>query len=107
MAQEVKTDVEKRGDDVLEMIEILRDDVAVLSATVTEYGKAQGDALRTLATRKAAGLVEEGAEAVDALKTNAERGYGQAEDVVRANPAAAIGIAAGIGFLIGYLTLRR
>ncbi|WP_417587777.1 glycine zipper domain-containing protein [Pararhodobacter oceanensis] len=107
MAQTSKSNVSELNSDVAQQMAVLREDIAALTATVTEYGKAQGEALKASAGAKAAGLAETGANAAGALKAQAEKSYSDAEEAVRGNPAAAVGIAAGVGFLVGMLTARR
>ena len=47
----------------------------------------------------------------DSMREDAEAqlksSYAQAETAVRDNPAAAVGIAAGVGFVLGLLSTRR
>ncbi len=107
MSQPAKNNVAELSGDVSAQMAVLRDDIANLTATVAEYGKAQGMVLRSAAAEKAAGLAESGAAATHAIRAKAEKTYSDTEDAVRANPAAAIGIAAGVGFVIGLLTTRR
>jgi ElaB/YqjD/DUF883 family membrane-anchored ribosome-binding protein len=107
MSQTAKSSVSELNTDVSKQMAILRDDVANLTATVAEYGKLQGQILKSNATEKVGNIAETGAAAAGALKAKAEKSYSDAEEAVRANPAAAIGIAAGIGFLVGMLSTRR
>ncbi|MGB3246203.1 MAG: DUF883 domain-containing protein [Sulfitobacter sp.] len=107
MAQTSKNNVSELNTDVTKQMAILRDDIANLTATVAEYGKAQGALIKANATDKAAGIAESGAAVAGELKAKAEKTYADTEDAVRANPGTAIGIAAGIGFLVGMMTARR
>ena len=107
MAQSAKDNVSELNTDVTKQMAILRDDIAALTATVAEYGKAQGSLLKTTAAEKAANLANTGAATADAIKLKAEKTYSDAEEAVRMNPATAVGIAAGIGFLVGMMTARR
>ncbi|MDF3414378.1 DUF883 family protein [Sulfitobacter sp. M57] len=107
MAQSTKSNIAELNTDVTKQMAILRDDIANLTATVAEYGKAQGDIVKAAATSKANNVVENGTAAADAVKAKATKSYSDAEDAVRANPGAAVGIAAGIGFLVGMISARR
>ncbi|WP_136637248.1 DUF883 family protein [Pseudooceanicola onchidii] len=95
------------ADEVRDQIAALQADMAQLTKTVGEYGRARTDEAKAAATRKA----EELRSRADTLRTDAEaqvrQGYAQAETAVRDNPAAAVGIAAGLGFLVGLLSARR
>lgn len=106
MAQAAKSNVEELNVDVSKQMAVLRDDIANLTATVAEYGKAQGMALKATAAQKAVGIAESGAQTAQSLKAAAEKTYSSTEDAVRANPAAAVGIAAGVGFLVGLMARR-
>ena len=107
MAQAGKNNVSELNADVTKQMAVLREDIANLTATIADYGKAQGSLLKSTASEKAAELAESSAAAADALKAKAGKTYNDAEDAVRANPGTAIGIAAGIGFLVGMMTARR
>lgn len=107
MAQAEKNNVSELNTDVAKQMAVLREDISALTATVAEYGKAQGALLKSTAADKAAGLANSGVAAADAVKAQAGKSYSDAEDAVRANPGAAIGIAAGIGFLVGMISARR
>lgn len=107
MAQTDKSNVAELNTDVTKQMAILREDIANLTATVAEYGKAQGMSLKASAAGKVHEMADSGAAAAGAVKAQAEKTYSDAEDAVRANPAAAVGIAAGIGFVVGMLTSRR
>ena len=70
MAQTAKKNAEEFNDDVSKQMAILRDDIASLTATVAEYGKAQGMAAvvaqravrASMAQRKAQGGKRTGQE---------------------------------------------
>lgn len=107
MAQTAKNNVSELNTDVAKQMAILRDDIANLTATVAEYGKAQGALLKSTAAEKAAEVADAGTATAETVKKKATKTYLDAEDAVRANPGTAIGIAAGIGFLVGMMTARR
>lgn len=107
MAQVDKSNVSELNTDLSTQVAVLRDDIATLTAIVAGYGKAQADQLQSAAAEKAAGLAKAGANAAHSAKATAEVAYSDAEDAIRANPATAVGIAAGLGFLVGLLTSRR
>ncbi|GGE20037.1 hypothetical protein GCM10011360_05950 [Primorskyibacter flagellatus] len=95
------------SDDLREQIAVLQADVAKLTRTMGDFGRAQGEQAKAAATRTAEDLRLR----ADHLRQDAEAqlrtGYAQAETAVRDNPAAAVGLAAGIGFVLGLLSSRR
>lgn len=98
---------EKKAEEMSEQMTILRDDIAALKSTLAEYGRAQGTHLRAVASDAVHDAAARGAAKADELKVAAVRTYGDTENAVRANPAAAVGIAAGVGFLVGAMMSRR
>ena len=98
---------EKKAEELSEQLAILRDDIAALKSTMAEYGRAQGTHLRAVASDAVNEAAARGAAKADELKVAAARTYSDTENAVRANPAAAVGIAAGFGFLFGALMSRR
>ena len=93
--------------DLSAQVEVLKSDIGRLTETIASLGKAQGRHLAEDArdrADRARGMAEEkGRELRAGLEVRAR----EAEDYVRENPASALGIAAGFGFLVGYLTSRR
>jgi len=95
------------ADDVRDQIAALQADMAQLTKTVGDYGKSRGEEARAVANAKAAELRTRADEARTAAEAQLKSGYAQAETAVRDNPAAAVGIAAGVGFVLGLLSTRR
>ncbi|WP_238370900.1 DUF883 family protein [Heliomarina baculiformis] len=91
---------QKTVDELSAQIETLRKDLSSLTETITEIGREKKSELTNTARRKKA-------EAEDYISTQARDARDQATEFVSAQPATALGIAAGIGFLIGCLTSRR
>lgn len=86
--------------DLSAQIETLKADLAKLTSSVSSYGQAKAYEAKDTAQKRASELTEAG-------MNKAYETQKQAEDFVRTQPAAAIGIAAGIGFLIGIVSARR
>lgn len=107
MAQAAKSNVSELNNDVSKQVQILREDVAKLTETMAEYGKARGLAMKEDAVAKASNVAASGKDAAKVAQHKAQDAYAGAEDAVRHNPAAAVGIAAGIGFLVGMIATRR
>lgn len=95
------------ADDLKLQLSILQDDVAALTKTVGSYGKARGSEARAAAEQTAADLKARAEKLGKDAEAQLRSGYSSAETAVKDNPAAAVGIAAGVGFLVGLLTARR
>lgn len=107
MAQVEKSNVAELNTDLSKQVAVLREDIANLTAIVADYSKAQGAQLKSRVEHKAADIAETGALAAKAAQATAKVAYTDAENTIRENPASAVGIAAGLGFLVGFLTSRR
>ncbi|SEN98868.1 Membrane-anchored ribosome-binding protein, inhibits growth in stationary phase, ElaB/YqjD/DUF883 family [Pseudorhodobacter antarcticus] len=107
MPQAEKSNIADLNTDLSKQVAVLREDIAKLTAVVADYSKAQGVQLKSIVSDKANELTETGRAAADSAKDVAKIAYSDAEGAIRANPASAVGIAAGLGFLVGLLTSRR
>lgn len=107
MVQSVKDNLADLSGEVNQQMAVLRDDIAHLTANVATYAKAQGLQLKSAATQKASYIAKFGAKTAAVAKERPEVAYAEAQTAVRANPAAAVGIALGIGFLVGAITTRH
>lgn len=114
-AAEVEAKVEKALDgldptlaDALRAhFQTLKEEIAQLSATVSDIGRTGVETLRTTAAGAQAAAGETLADArVRVADTVAEK-KGEVEAFARQNPAQAMGIAAGIGLLLGLVLARR
>ncbi len=102
-----KNNVSDLNSDVSKQMAVLREDIAKLTSIVADFGKAQSAKVKSDAVHKANEIAETGKSAAHSLQETAQTTYADAEESVRQNPAAAIGIAAGAGFLVGILASRR
>ncbi len=75
---------------------------ALMAATADVAGDKVGDARKRLAA-----ALENGKELYGRVREKAVEGAKAADRTVRENPYQAIGIAVGVGALIGYLVARR
>ena len=107
MPRDDKSEVSALDADLAKQIAVLRQDIADLTSIVADYSKAQAGQVHAAAVGKAAELAKAGTQAAQSAKATAEVAYSDAEDAIRANPATAVGIAAGLGFVVGLLTSRR
>ncbi|NNK15922.1 MAG: DUF883 family protein [Sulfitobacter sp.] len=87
-------------EDLSNQIEILKSDISSLTDTLGEFAKAKSAEVGETAKVKAQKVADAGRE--KALEAQLH-----AEDFVRTQPAAALGLAAGLGFLVGIITSRR
>lgn len=86
--------------DLSEQIKVLKSDISLLTSALGDYGKAKSAEASATATDAARDLADRGIhKAVETQK--------QAEDFIKTQPATALGIAAGVGFLVGLVTARR
>jgi len=75
---------------------------ALMAATADVAGEKVGDARKRLAA-----ALERGREIAGTVRDKAVEGAKAADEAVREHPYQAIGIALGVGALIGYLVSRR
>jgi ElaB/YqjD/DUF883 family membrane-anchored ribosome-binding protein len=94
-------------EDLVAQVEALKGDIATLTKMITELGRAKGDDLAGTVRQRAEHARDAGAAQLDEMQKQVLAGAESAEDYVRHNPAVALGLAAGIGVLVGLLTARR
>jgi ElaB/YqjD/DUF883 family membrane-anchored ribosome-binding protein len=90
-----------------EQMAVLRNDIAAISKSLADLGVASKDAAIENAKVKAAELRASGEKHLSAAQDRAEELGQQAADAVRQQPAAAVGLAVGVGFLLGFITGRK
>ncbi|MBT0956155.1 DUF883 family protein [Alphaproteobacteria bacterium KMM 3653] len=94
-------------EDLAAQVETLRADLSKLTETMTAMGKNAKDSAIHAASDKAAQLRDSAADKAETARLQAMELQGQANDFVKNQPATALGIAAGVGFLVGFLTMRK
>ncbi len=94
-------------DDLKAQIDALKADISALTGTVRDIGKNRAEAFRTAASDQAGVWRDQGEAAMQEARAKGMQAYGTAEQSVRDNPAMAVGIAAGIGFLTGLIFGRK
>lgn len=87
-------------EDLSAQIEILKNDLSGLTSALQEFGVSKTQQATQTAKEKAAHLQQAGQE-------KAAEAQLRAEDFVRTQPATALGLAAGLGFLVGLITTQR
>lgn len=86
--------------DLSEQVAILKDDIATLTSTVGEVGRAQVEGAASSAKAVATDLTDTGRLMVSDTQD-------KAEEFIRTQPLAALGIAAGLGLLVGIAVSKR
>lgn len=86
---------------------VLRSDISDISETLKGIGKSGASDLNARARDTASNLKAKGAAQARQAGEQANAAYGAAEHTVRQNPAASVGVAAGVGFLVGLFMSRR
>ena len=98
-------------DDLAAQIETLKGDLSELTRTFSDFGSAKTEEAARAARDKAEELRDAGkAKASELHEAGRERALEaqlQAEDFMRRQPATALGIAAGVGFLVGMFASSR
>ncbi len=93
--------------DLAEQIETIRTDLNHLTTLMTDLGKTKAADLSKAAREKVETAKAKGQESAEMLKGHASDLQDQAHDFVQRQPATALGVAAGIGFLVGFLSHRK
>ncbi|UWR22696.1 DUF883 C-terminal domain-containing protein [Sulfitobacter sp. S190] len=87
-------------EDLSLQIQVLKDDIASLTDTISSFGAAKKDEAAAAAKAKAA-------EIKDAGFARAAEMQDQTEEFIRTQPATALSLAAGFGFLVGLVITNR
>lgn len=90
-----------------EQMKILRADMAAITKTLGDLSVNTKDAAIRSARQKASELRETGEEQLHHAQVRAEELGQQAVDAVRKQPATAVGLAVGVGFILGFLSGRK
>lgn len=93
--------------DLAKQIETIQKDLGDLTGLMKEMGKAQAAKLSDEAEAKAKELQGKGEDAAKMAREQLDSLQTQANDYIKTQPATAIGIAAGLGFLVGLVMTRR
>ena len=95
------------AEDLAKQIETLQSDLGTLTQTIADLGKAKGNEAVSATKAKLSDARDSVAEKADAARAQAVELQGQANDFIKQQPATALGIAAGLGFLVGMMTTRK
>lgn len=100
MAKDIGSHKDVTVEDLSIQIAILKDDIAALTGSMGDFSKSKAREATEQAKSAAYSYAEAG-------KDRASEAQQSAEAFVRTQPATAMGIAAGVGFLVGLITARR
>ncbi len=100
-----KSDHAEMGD-IEEQIARLSEDVKALTGIVADYGSGKFDEAKSRASERSSELRARSARGLQAASKQFSEVEGEFENQIKANPLAAIGIAAGVGFLVAMITKR-
>lgn len=93
--------------DVGAQLEVLRDDIATLTHIIGDLAKTKGNEAVSTARAKASDLRDSAADHAETARLQALELQDRAGDFVRTQPATALAMAAGLGFLIGFFGSRK
>lgn len=94
-------------DELAADIQALRNDLSSLTGTISDMAREKGSEVSSIASRKADEAQLKAAEAAEFVSARTRDVQDQAENFVKQQPATALGIAAGVGFLVGMMSTRR
>lgn len=94
-------------DDLSAQLETLRADVSQLTSLLGDYGRDRADQAGKSAKQRVADLRSRAEDDAERLRARAGDLAHDAENFMHERPATAIGIAVGLGFLVGLAASRR
>lgn len=106
MATDTKS-AEKHMEELSKQIEALKADVSSITSLLGEIGKDGRDATAARLRETASDLRDQGERQLRHAQAQAEDFGHQTADAIRQQPATAVGLAVGVGFILGFLTSRR
>ncbi|WVX51369.1 hypothetical protein ROLI_044700 [Roseobacter fucihabitans] len=93
--------------DLSEQVETLRNDLATLTQTVADLGKAKGDDAVAAAQFKLLDARDKAADVTETARLQAMELQNKADTFIKNQPDTALGIAAGGGFLVEFFGSRK
>jgi ElaB/YqjD/DUF883 family membrane-anchored ribosome-binding protein len=90
-----------------EQMASLKQDIADISHTLSGLGKSSSQAAGEQVRETAAHVRDASQEQLQAAQYRAEEMGHKAADKVREQPATSVGLAVGLGFLLGFMTGRK
>lgn len=93
--------------DLADQMETLRADISALTSTIADLAQAKGADLSHAAKQQVAAARETVVSQAETAKEKASDLQDQAHEFARNQPAIALGVAAGLGFLVGLIMTRK
>ncbi|WP_411958183.1 DUF883 family protein [Paracoccus homiensis] len=106
-AKSAKAEAESQFERVKERGAEMAGNVREAGREYAEKARQRGQDYADRARDQADHLYEAGSRRADEAAFYAELGYEEVSDIVRRNPVQSLGIAAGVGFLLGLIVARR
>lgn len=94
-------------EDLMREIETLRADLARVTETLAEIGKAEARSMADEVRKRSRKARDQVEDEFEHLRGSAEAVIDQADDLIRERPALAMTIAAGLGLIAGLLLYRK
>ncbi|MEX5728217.1 ElaB/YqjD/DUF883 family membrane-anchored ribosome-binding protein [Rhodovulum iodosum] len=95
------------SEDLERQIDALKADIAGISRTLADMGAERRSELQDSVHKTASDLKARGEATLDDARARGGELGDQAADAVRRQPATAMGLAVGLGFVVGLMTGRR
>ena len=106
MATKPKSGDDGTPDDIEAQLADLRSEIAALAATLAALSRSGSEAVKQAATEAYAGLKSQGGDFGDA-EAKAQQVLTEVSDYSRKKPLQSLGLAAGVGMMLGLLFGRR
>ncbi|MBK5927305.1 DUF883 family protein [Rhodobaculum claviforme] len=101
------SDPEVTVDHLAQQVAALRDDLAAIGETLKALGLSGGHKAAAHAREHAEGARAAGEAQIEEMRRRLDTVLSEADSAARKNPATAMGLAAGVGFLVGLFLSRR
>ncbi|MEM9013080.1 MAG: hypothetical protein AAGE18_17810 [Pseudomonadota bacterium] len=94
-------------DQLAEQIDVLRNEISDLTRSAAAFAQQKGDAALQDARSKADRALAQGSDKLEDVRETLEHLPDRTKEAVQQRPLMALGVAAGIGLLVGLLSGRR
>ncbi|MBU2998252.1 DUF883 C-terminal domain-containing protein [Roseovarius nubinhibens] len=107
MAQGKAASTQQDVEELSAQIAALKTDLGAITETLKSLGVHSGEEAAARARELAAQVQKTGREGLSYAQNSAEEMGAQAAQAVRNQPATAMGLAVGVGFLLGFISGRK